>query len=149
MTFPSCMIILRFFILYHYLHAGLDDSIMELLSLPMKIMSSSVFPAMQVSSSNSCICSTGMQIADIATKVQASCIRRMQLKNDANQCSKEVYVLESPGSLGIGGKVWDSSFVLMKYLALHQSEYVRQKHILELGCGTGITGMVFSHSFGH
>ncbi len=50
------------------------------------------------------------------------------------------YALESPGYLGIAGKVWDSMYVLLQYLAIHQEEYVRDKRIVELGCGTGLAG---------
>ena len=50
------------------------------------------------------------------------------------------YALESPGYLGIAGKVWDSMYVLLQYLALHQAEFVRGKRIVELGCGTGLAG---------
>jgi len=50
------------------------------------------------------------------------------------------YALESPGYLGIAGKVWDSMYVLLQYLALHQGEYVTGKRIVELGCGTGLAG---------
>jgi predicted nicotinamide N-methyase len=50
------------------------------------------------------------------------------------------YALESPGYLGIAGKVWDSMYVLLQYLAIHQEEFVRGKRIVELGCGTGLAG---------
>jgi predicted nicotinamide N-methyase len=54
-----------------------------------------------------------------------------------------VYVLESPGYLGIGGKVWDSSYVLLAYLLAgeEQRSLIRGRRVLELGSGTGVTGL--------
>ena len=56
---------------------------------------------------------------------------------------RKFYVIESPGTLGIAGKVWDSSYVLLKYLS-NCKELVQGKHVLELGSGTGISGTVLS-----
>lgn len=52
-------------------------------------------------------------IINIGKNVCASCIRESILQNSI------IYVLESPGLLGIGGKVWDSTFVLVNYLKLN------------------------------
>ena len=57
------------------------------------------------------------------------------------------YALESPGYLGIAGKVWDSMYVLLQYLAIHQEEFVREKRIVELGCGTGLAGALILFLF--
>lgn len=57
------------------------------------------------------------------------------------------YALESPGYLGIAGKVWDSMYVLLQYLAIHQEELVRDKRIVELGCGTGLAGEFYFFHF--
>jgi hypothetical protein len=51
----------------------------------------------------------------------------------------EVFVLECPGSLGIGGKVWDATFSLLDYLA-HHPDIIRDKVAIELGSGTGLAG---------
>lgn len=50
------------------------------------------------------------------------------------------YALESPGYLGIAGKVWDSMYVLLQYLSLHAQDLVTGKRVIELGCGTGLAG---------
>lgn len=52
------------------------------------------------------------------------------------------FALESPGYLGIAGKVWDSMYVLLQYLSLHSNELVRGKRVIELGCGTGLAGIL-------
>lgn len=52
-------------------------------------------------------------IMNIGKNVCAGCIRESTLQNSI------IYVLESPGLLGIGGKVWDSTFVLVNYLKLN------------------------------
>lgn len=57
-----------------------------------------------------------------------------------------VYALESPGYLGIAGKVWDSMYVLLQYLSLpaQRNQYVQNKRIIELGSGTGLAGNRFT-----
>eukprot|EP01035_Chromulina_nebulosa_P017559 gene17559-23123_t len=57
---------------------------------------------------------------------------------------KTIYVLESPAYLGIGGKIWDSTYVLLDYLYKHCSHLIKDRRILELGCGTGLTGLGLS-----
>jgi hypothetical protein len=58
------------------------------------------------------------------------------------------YALESPGFLGIAGKVWDSMYVLLQYLSQHQEALITGKRIIELGCGTGLAGaQYFSFEF--
>lgn len=51
------------------------------------------------------------------------------------------FCFESVGYFGIGGKVWDSSYVMLEYLNQHYTEYVKGKRVLELGSGTGILGI--------
>lgn len=67
-----------------------------------------------------------------------SCVRPIKLSNSLNS----VYVYESPGMLGIGGKIWDSTFVLMDYLSKHAKDLIQDEVVVELGSGTGITGIV-------
>eukprot|EP01051_Picozoa_sp_SAG22_P012620 SAG22_NODE_1329_length_4710_cov_1.942095_3_plen_283_part_00 len=51
---------------------------------------------------------------------------------------------ESGGHLGIGGKLWDSTWVLVDYLRAQNGTpdcLLAGKHVLELGAGTGVLGM--------
>eukprot|EP00615_Pteridomonas_danica_P015455 CAMPEP_0114399826 /NCGR_PEP_ID=MMETSP0102-20121206/15913_1 /TAXON_ID=38822 ORGANISM="Pteridomonas danica, Strain PT" /NCGR_SAMPLE_ID=MMETSP0102 /ASSEMBLY_ACC=CAM_ASM_000212 /LENGTH=78 /DNA_ID=CAMNT_0001561847 /DNA_START=295 /DNA_END=528 /DNA_ORIENTATION=- len=52
----------------------------------------------------------------------------------------EVIVAESPGHLGIGGKVWDAALVLLHYLN-KENHLIKDKVVLELGAGTGLVGI--------
>lgn len=76
----------------------------------------------------------------IGQNVCASCIRESCVGDII------VYVLESPGLLGIGGKVWDSTFVLVDFLQRKGATLVAGKKIVELGSGTGITGVYVSNA---
>jgi hypothetical protein len=80
-------------------------------------------------------------IQEAEDALQISCIRPVRFFDSMNSTSvPQVFAFESPGLLGIGGKVWDSSFVLIAYLNRFRSDLVDQKRILELGSGTGVTG---------
>ncbi|KAL8566128.1 hypothetical protein ACOMHN_005104 [Nucella lapillus] len=50
-------------------------------------------------------------------------------------------IAQSWGTHGVAGVVWDSAVVLCEYLSRHP-EIVQGKHVLELGSGTGLVGMV-------
>ena len=76
--------------------------------------------------------------SDIAAVTTASPIPNPM---SSTMSSFNVYALESPGYLGIAGKVWDSMYVLLQYLSQHTARLVRGKRIVELGCGTGLAGM--------
>ncbi|OWZ05985.1 hypothetical protein PHMEG_00021825 [Phytophthora megakarya] len=52
----------------------------------------------------------------------------------------DILLAESPGNLGIGGKLWDSCLVLTRYLAAHQ-ELLVGKRVVELGSGLGLVGI--------
>lgn len=99
------------------------------------------------------------RVIELCRDVHATCVRQIPLSHTsttttltttptststststATATSFSAYALESPGYLGIAGKVWDSMYVLLQYLALHEGEYVRGKRIVELGCGTGLAG---------
>lgn len=68
----------------------------------------------------------------------------------------QLYVAESTGNLGIGGKVWDASLALIRWLAQDDDglagegtrfqHWVDGKHVLELGSGTGILGLALAAS---
>lgn len=64
----------------------------------------------------------------------ASCIRGIDIGPTV------VFGYESPGSLGIGGKLWDSTYVLLEYFAAN-SDLLQNKECIELGSGTGMAGI--------
>ncbi|GLD92220.1 hypothetical protein PINS_up000753 [Pythium insidiosum] len=53
---------------------------------------------------------------------------------------REILLAESPGNLGIGGKLWDSCLVLTRYLRTHP-ELLQGRHVIELGSGLGLVGI--------
>ncbi|KAF1332829.1 putative n2,n2-dimethylguanosine trna methyltransferase, partial [Globisporangium splendens] len=53
---------------------------------------------------------------------------------------QEILLAESPGNLGIGGKLWDSCLVLTRYLSQHKA-FVANKSVVELGSGLGLVGI--------
>ncbi|KAF1775385.1 S-adenosyl-L-methionine-dependent methyltransferase [Phytophthora cactorum] len=55
----------------------------------------------------------------------------------------EILLAESPGNLGIGGKLWDSCLVLTRYLAARR-EVLVGKQVVELGSGLGLVGIFCS-----
>jgi hypothetical protein len=54
--------------------------------------------------------------------------------------SRPILIAEAGGQLGIAGKVWDSSVVLIDFLSRHP-ERIRGKRCVELGSGTGLVGI--------
>lgn len=53
-----------------------------------------------------------------------------------------IYIAESPGQIGLSGKVWDAGFVLTEYLSAPDKKHiVAGKTVLELGAGTGIVSI--------
>ena len=78
-----------------------------------------------------------MELQQACNDCHAACIRRVVVGDRVAS-----YALESPGFFGIAGKVWDSMYVLLRFLALPQSrsQYVEHKRIIELGSGTGLAG---------
>jgi hypothetical protein len=57
----------------------------------------------------------------------------------AAAATSSVLAFECPGYLGIGGKVWDSTYVLFRYLQ-RRPELIRRRRVVELGSGTGLAG---------
>ncbi|CAH0478072.1 unnamed protein product [Peronospora belbahrii] len=55
----------------------------------------------------------------------------------------DILLAESPGNLGIGGKLWDSCLVLTRYLAARR-ELLVGKEVVELGSGLGLVGIFCS-----
>ena len=79
----------------------------------------------------------GYMLLSTARDIEAQCIREIQTK--PTDVPQTYIAFESPGYLGIGGKVWDSTFVLLKYL--QSNPYlIQDKNIIEFGSGTGLAG---------
>jgi hypothetical protein len=77
------------------------------------------------------------EISPIQKSVGVSCVRSVRVPH----IDQLIYVYESPGELGIGGKIWDSTFVLIDYLYKNASQYITNQKVIELGSGTGISGI--------
>ncbi|CEG35442.1 Putative N2,N2-dimethylguanosine tRNA methyltransferase [Plasmopara halstedii] len=67
------------------------------------------------------------------------CCRTVKLPGVA----QDILLAESPGNLGIGGKLWDSCLVLTRFLAARQ-DLIRNKQVVELGSGLGLVGIFCS-----
>lgn len=88
------------------------------------------------------------QLCEVAHAILSSSIRATALPTpepiDHTRTSipavNAVYVLECPGNLGIGGKVWDATFSLLDFLELNP-EIIHNKVVVELGSGTGLAGV--------
>jgi len=63
-----------------------------------------------------------------------------EIVGETNNHTVTVYAFESPGLLGIGGKIWDSNFVLLSYLSHCHVDWIEGKTIIELGSGPGAAG---------
>jgi len=102
------------------------------LSLPIKLASSSA----SSSSSDDSSCNT-WSASSIGSSLYPSCIRSFLSE------AGPVYAFECPGQLGIGGKIWDGSFVLLEYFSTAPGRaLIRDKVVLELGSGTGLAGIM-------
>jgi hypothetical protein len=87
--------------------------------------------------------------------IEASSIREVTVKGlntDVKGGRNDViYGFECPFSLGIGGKLWDSTFVMLDYLHNSQSadsgsissgsHPLSDADVIELGCGTGVLSL--------
>jgi predicted nicotinamide N-methyase len=94
------------------------------------------FPNQAISSESS---NNQDAILALGKSLGAFCIREVKF------CTSTFYALECPGYLGIGGKIWDSTYVLLAYLSrLENIDIIRHRNILELGSGTGIAGIALS-----
>ena len=58
------------------------------------------------------------------------------MKNPHDPYSKDII----PGVYEGGLKVWECTIDLLKYIVSH-SDLIKNKHILELGCGHGLIGI--------
>ena len=84
-----------------------------------------------------CLSSTAALQPSLAPQLQAAGPHGLPLLP-----SGESLKLDAPGwtrGIGTGGRVWPASAALCRYLA--RTGIVRGKAILELGCGTGATGL--------
>ena len=123
-------------ILYFYLDATLPSGklVEPIYSLPILVQ---ISPSANVNNEE--------ELVTKPHKLGASCIRELQL------CSHSFFVFECPFSIGIGGKVWDSSYVLVDYLLSPGEgadtkglDLLQDKRVLELGSGTGALGFTLS-----
>lgn len=69
-------------------------------------------------------------------ELQVSCIRPITISSHTTT----IYAYESPGLLGIGGKIWDSNFILLAYLTGFRKQWIEGKTVIELGSGPGAAG---------
>jgi hypothetical protein len=76
-------------------------------------------------------------ISPVLLEFPMYCVRPIPILNG----TETIYAYESPGQLGIGGKIWDSTFILMNYLVKHVKELIENETVVELGSGTGIAGI--------
>ena len=81
-----------------------------------------------------------MLLQQACDQCHAACIRRIDVA--VGGYTRPAYALESPGFFGIAGKVWDSMYVLLRFLSVPENRmlYVAHKRIIELGSGTGLAG---------
>lgn len=91
----------------------------------------------------------GQYLLNLSQRIEAQCIREVPVPEDI-LCGgagfskySRFLAFECPGYLGIGGKVWDSTYVLFKYLQ-GRPELLRNKRVIELGSGTGLAGIALS-----
>jgi hypothetical protein len=85
------------------------------------------------------------ELFSVLNSMAVSCVRPISLDSRIDEAravesTRVVFALESPGYLGIGGKVWDSTFVLLNVLRYRFHHLITGKKLLELGSGTGVTG---------
>lgn len=94
--------------------------------------------------------STLVELLASIAEMRVNCLRPIALPHFLMESAasesdvSEILCGESVGLLGIGGKIWDSTFVLIRYLYQNRMELVSGKRILELGAGTGITSLAIS-----
>ncbi|TMW65558.1 hypothetical protein Poli38472_008200 [Pythium oligandrum] len=73
---------------------------------------------------------------DIVSRLGVHCCRPVNLPG----LDQEILLAESPGNLGIGGKLWDSCLVLTRYLSANK-HLLMGKSAIELGSGLGLVGI--------
>lgn len=107
--------------------------VLSVSSLPCLVSSSDGKSSTSVMQLSSC------DIMTLGSSLGAHCIR------EVNILGHLFYALECPGYLGIGGKVWDSTFILLKYLSEPDNrDLISGKRVIELGSGTAIAGVALS-----
>jgi hypothetical protein len=113
------------------LPSGTD--VLPVSSLPCVVSTSDELSSTHVSQLSSC------DIMTLGSSLGAHCIREVNILGNL------FYALECPGYLGIGGKVWDSTFILLKYLSETKNrDLIAGKRVIELGSGTAIAGVALS-----
>lgn len=67
-------------------------------------------------------------------------------ENEEQKVVLSIYEPSYSSGAGLGWKTWNAAVVLVEYLGLHPDAFIDQD-ILELGCGTGLSG-IFCAKFG-
>jgi predicted nicotinamide N-methyase len=80
----------------------------------------------------------------VASMIEHDKLPKLSFKTYFMATGVSISVSQTSGSLGgameTGGKVWPASLVLAEYLSAHKELLVGQR-VLEIGCGTGVTGI--------
>ena len=138
-TACSQYIMLKFFITSHVIN---DHSVLPLFSLPLLLAGGSTQEGIEGSPEPIIAdCQPIEQLQLVTRAVGAHAIRSHSLPICQGEMDSEVYVLECPGSLGIGGKVWDATFVLLDFLRT-RPHMIKSRRVIELGSGTGLAGVM-------
>lgn len=124
------------------------QDVLPVISIPLQLYMAT---ATQQSIVTAPTASTMIELVASIAEMRVNCLRPITLPSfliaesvaGGSEVS-EILCGESVGLLGIGGKIWDSTFVLIRYLYQNRVELVSGKRILELGAGTGITSLALS-----
>jgi hypothetical protein len=119
-------------------------SIVPILSLPIQLKHMNDLPVVDPYISSNHTSTSLYEIIQSSDSLCAQCIRIITNDiSDNSLCSacKSCVVFECSGTLGIGGKIWDATYGLVRYLNSH-SDLICNKNVIELGSGTGLAGIL-------
>mmetsp|Transcript_23061 Transcript_23061/g.67134 ORF Transcript_23061/g.67134 Transcript_23061/m.67134 type:complete len:634 (-) Transcript_23061:135-2036(-) len=115
--------------------------VMPVLSLPFRLVKPSGKPSWnplgreEVTSGDTLLSDCEREERGLQQKIGAHSCRRIAV------AGMDIIVAESPGHLGIGGKVWDAALVLLQYLRLEKDKLLAGRRVVEVGAGTGLVGI--------
>ncbi|KXS11176.1 hypothetical protein M427DRAFT_73145 [Gonapodya prolifera JEL478] len=81
------------------------------------------------------------EVEDVEGEERIGGVRIVKVPLEPGKRGGREIVIEEDVLPGCGGRTWESAFLLTSYLTRHPA-VVRQKRVLELGCGTGVVGLV-------